>query len=333
MNSPTIPKTMRAARVDALTGPRALTIVEAPTPTPGPGEVLVRVGAAGVNFADFMMTHGVYVGGPSAPYTPGLEVAGTIVALGDGVGTSRAIGERVMGVSFSTFAEYATLPAAGAAPLPAGWSDTQGAGFIVQWYTAHGCLRTCGRLRAGEVVLVHAAAGGVGQAAIRIAKHFGATVIGTVSSPEKAALIRGLGADHAIDYTKQDFVAAVLELTQGRGADLVLESIGGKTFDSNLEATRKYGRIVVFGAASGPATVSNVDLIFRRPIEVIGYHITQIIADRPDLFAAEMAEIQELMAAGVMVPAEPTAWPLARAAEALVELGGRRTTGKLVLVP
>lgn len=333
--SPAIPTNMRVALVQALGGPGALSIATAPTPTPGRGEVLVRVGAAGVNFADVMMTRGLYVGGPKPPYTPGLEIAGEIVALGEGAeAAGRSIGERVMATCAAAFAEYAVVHAAAAAPVPAGWSDAQAAAFIVPWYTAHGCLRTVGHLRAGDTVLVHAAAGGVGQAAIRIAKHFGATVIGTVGSPEKAALIRELGADHAIDYVRQDFVAEVLRLTEGRGADLVLEMIGGETFDKNLDATRKYGRIVVFGAASAQAaTVSNIDLIFRRPVAVIGYHIVQLIGDRPDLFGPEIAEIQELIAAGVMVPSEPSAWPLDRAGEALAAMEARQTTGKLVIVP
>lgn len=334
-SSPEIPTTMRVALVQALGGPGALTIATAPTPQPGPGQVLVRVGAAGVNFADVMMTRGTYVGGPKPPFTPGLEIAGTIVALGEGAeGAGRSIGERVMATCGAGFAEYALVTAAAAMPVPEGWSDGQAAAFIVQWYTAHGCLRTVGHLRAGETVLVHAAAGGVGQAAIRIAKHFGATVIGTVGSPEKAALVRELGADHAIDYVHEDFVAEVLRITGGRGADLVLEMVGGETYGRNLDATRKYGRIVVFGAATAQvASVSNVELIFRRPVAMIGYHITQLIADRPDLFAAELVEIAELMAAGVMVPIEPAAWPLDRAAEALAELEARKTTGKLVIVP
>ncbi|MEZ4450567.1 MAG: NADPH:quinone oxidoreductase family protein [Nannocystaceae bacterium] len=335
MHTPAIPETMRVAVVEALTGPTALTVVDRPTPRPGPGEVLIKVGAAGINYADVMQTRGTYVGGPRAPYVPGLEAAGTIVALGEGAEASgRSVGERVLGVCGRSFAEYATMAAAGAMPIPPGWSDAQGAGFIVPWYTAHGCLRTVGHLKAGETVLIHAAAGGVGQAAIKIARHFGATVIGTVGSPEKAALARELGAHHVIDYTRQDFVAEVLALTGGRGADLVLEMIGGETYGKNLDATRKYGRIVVYGAASAEvASVTNVELIFRRPVAMIGYHIVQLIADRPDLFAEESAEIGSLIAAGVMVPSEPTAWPLARAAEALAALEGRQTTGKLVIVP
>src|SRR5690606_36244439 len=225
----------------ALSGPGAMRLVtDAPVPAPGPGEVLIRVGAAGVNFADVMQTRGTYAGGPRPPYIAGFEAAGEVVALGPGV-TGIEPGAHVIGTGPGAFAEYVVLPAAGAAPVPAGWSDEQALGLVLNRGTALAALRL-GRLAPGETVLVQAAAGGVGQAAVRLAKHEGATVIGT-ASPGKHEAVRALGADHVIDYV--DLADEVRRRTGGRGADLVLESVGGDAFTAALAATRRVtGRLV-----------------------------------------------------------------------------------------
>ena len=327
----TLPSTQRAVHVSALTGTDAVSIQEIAVPTPGPGQVLVRVRAAGVNYADLMQTRGQYVGGPRAPYYAGFELAGEVVAAHQGV--SLPVGARVMGFGSQAFAEYALASAGGLFPVPEGWSDGQAATFPVQWLTAHGCLRTVGRLKAGETVLIHAVAGGVGLAALRLARHFGAITIGTSSSAEKLAFAAERGLDHGIDYTRQDLVAEVKRITGGRGVDLALEMVGGDTLSQTWDATRPYGRILVYGAASGKnAPIDNVRLIFQ-PVEFLGYHIVQLMVHRPELFAEEMVEVTQLLAAGVMTPEEPTAWPLDQAREALEALGDRKTTGKLVLVP
>jgi NADPH2:quinone reductase len=203
----------------------------------------------------------------------------------------------------------------------------------VQWITAHGCLRVCGRLQAGETVLIHAAAGGVGSAAVRLAKHFGARVIATASSQEKLAIASKHGADELINYTEQDFVAEVKRLTDGRGVDLILEMVGGETFDKNFEAVVPFGRIVVFGAASRKeAAVTNQSLIFR-PVELIGYHIVGMALRRLDLFQQGLGELLPLIEQDVIVPEEPSAYPFERAAQALLDLANRQSTGKLVLTP
>lgn len=322
---------MRAIRVGSLSGPNAAELVEIAEPQPGAGEVLVRVRAAGLNYADVMQTRGLYVNGPQPPYIAGLEAAGEVVATGPGA--SASIGARVMGFGPGAFAEVVSWPAANLLPIPEGWSFGQAASFPVQWITAHSCLRTCGRLKAGETVLVHAAAGGVGTAAVRLAKHFGATVIASASSAEKLAIARRHGADHLIDSSRQDFVAEVKRITGGRGADLVLEMIGGDTFDRNFAAVVPFGRIVVYGAASAKeASVTNGSMVFR-PVELIGYHIVGMAVNRPDLFQRDLAELMPLMAAGIAKPDEPTIYPLVKAAEALHALAERKTTGKVVLVP
>jgi NADPH2:quinone reductase len=178
----------------------------------------------------------------------------------------------------------------------------------VQWLTAHGCLRTIGQLKEGETVLVHAAAGGVGQAAVRIAKHFGAKVIATASTAEKLAIAEKLGADVCVNYTSEDFVKACRDATGGQGVDLILEMVGGETFEKNLS------------------------LIFK-PVVLAGYHLSILAAKRPDLFMAELAEVQELIAKGVIAPEEPTSRPLNELAAAMIDLQARKTTGKVVLIP
>jgi NADPH2:quinone reductase len=304
-------------------------ISDAPVPAPGRGEVLIRVGAAGVNFADVMQTRGTYVDGPRAPYIAGFEAAGEVVAVGPG-GAGLEPGDRVIGIGSGAFAEYAVLPAAGAAPVPAGWTDEQALGLVLNWATALAALRL-GRVAAGETVLVQAAAGGVGQAAVRMAVHRGARVIGT-ASPDKHEVVRALGADHVVDY--RDMADEVLRRTAGRGADLVLESAGGDAFRAALAAARRItGRVVVYGMAGGEATLSNQELNFTHPIHVIGLHIGQLSQAAPDLFAELMTELGALIAAGVYPPGHPTVHDLADGPKVLAELESRTTVGKLALRP
>lgn len=326
-----LPERMRAVVVSETQGPSSARVQDVAVPALKPRHVLVKVRAAGINYADVMQSLGYYEGGPTPPYVAGIEAAGEVVAVGEGAGP--AVGDRVIGFGASAFAEYVLWPGAGTLPLPEGWSFEQGASFGVQWFTAHACLRTCGRLREGESVLVHAAAGGVGQAAVRLAKHFGARVFATASNPDKLEIARRLGADELIDYTKQDFVQVIRERTNGRGVDLILEMVGGETFRKNLEAAVAFGRIVVYGAASAEVgKVTNRELIFR-PVELIGYHLGVMQRRRPDLMMRQLVEVRELIEQKVIVPEPPTVFPFERAAEALAKLSSRETTGKLVLVP
>jgi NADPH2:quinone reductase len=306
-------------------------ITDAPVPAAGPGEVLIRVIAAGVNFADVMQTRGTYVGGPRAPYIAGFEAAGEVVALGPGV-TGLEPGAHVIGTGYGAFAEYMVLPATGAAPVPAGWTGEQALGLVLNWSTALAALKI-GRIAAGEAVLIQAAAGGVGQAAVRMARHYGATVIGT-ASPDKHGVVRALGADHVVDYRNADVATEVLRLTAGRGADLVLESVGGDTFRAGLAAARRVtGRVVVYGMAGGEATISNRELNFTHPIHVIGLHIGILAQTAPHLFAELMDELATLIAAGVYPPGRPTVHDLADGPKVLAELEARATVGKLALRP
>ncbi|MET7399377.1 zinc-binding dehydrogenase [Dactylosporangium sp. NPDC005572] len=317
--------TMRALRQTSLDGPGDLRLVtDAPVPQPGPGEVLVRVGAAGVNFADVMQTRGAYHDGPRPPYTAGFEAAGTVVALGAGV-TGVRTGDRVAGTGTGAFAEYALLTAF--APVPAGWTDAESLGLVLNWATALAALRPLGRLTAGETVLVTAAAGGVGQAAVRLARHFGATVI-AAAAPAKHATVRALGADDVIDSHDPRSAATVLR----ERVDLVLESAGGAAFRAALAAVRPLtGRVVVYGMAGGEASVTNRELNFVHPVHVIGLHIG--ILSRTALFPPLLAELDALRAAGVLTPGRPAVHDLAEGPRLLAALEARRTSGKLALRP
>ncbi|SHN47260.1 zinc-binding dehydrogenase [Cryptosporangium aurantiacum] len=319
---------MRALQQVSLDGPRDLRLItDAPVPVPGPDEILIRVGAAGVNFADVMQTRGTYVDGPQAPYLAGFEAAGEVVALGEGVGEP-TIGTHVVGTGYGAFAEYAVLPAAGTLPVPPGWSDEQALGLVLNWATALAALRPLGRLTAGETVLIHAAAGGVGQAATTLARHYGATVIG-VASPGKHHAVR---ADHVLDHRSTDLVAEVARLTGGAGVDLVLESVGGDLFRAALASAKRItGRVVVYGMAAGGASVSNRELNFVHPVQVMGLHIG--VLSRTALFAELLSELDALREAGVLRPGRPTVYDLADGPKVLAEMEASSTIGKLALRP
>ncbi|MGC4878309.1 NADPH:quinone oxidoreductase family protein [Micromonospora sp. DT43] len=325
--------TMRALQQRSLTGPEDLRLIsDAPVPKPGPGEVLVRVVAAGVNFVDISQAHGRFAGGPQPPYLAGIEGAGEVTAVGEGV-TGLEIGTHVVGVSIGggAFAEYMVLPAAAAVPVPPGWTDEQALGLLVNWPTALAALKPLGGLVAGQTVLIHAAAGGTGQAAVTIAKHYGAAVIATASRA-KHETVRALGADHVVDSRSTDLATDVLRLTGGAGVDLVLESVGGATLDASLAAAKRVtGRVVVYGLAGGEAAITNWDLVYRHQLHVIGLNIGILIQAAPHIFGELMGELFGLIAAGVLGPGQPTTYQLAEGPKALAELEARATVGKLAL--
>jgi NADPH:quinone reductase len=327
------PSTMRALQQTSLRGPQDTRLItDAPVPSPGRGEVLIRVAAAGVNFADISRAYGTFLGGPRPPYLAGFEAAGEVVAVGEAV-TGPPRGTRVIGVGYGAFAEYMVLPAAAAVPLPAGWSPEQALGLVVNWPTALAALRPLGRLAAGETVLIHAAAGATGQAAVTMAKHYGATVIAT-ASPGKHAIARARGADHVLDSRSEDLASEVLESTGGLGADLVLESAGGTTFRASLAAAKRVtGRVVVYGVAGGEAAITNRELVYEHQVHVIGLNLGVLIQAAPRVFGELMGELSALVAAGVLTPTRPTAYDFADGPQALADLETRATTGKLALRP
>jgi NADPH2:quinone reductase len=330
-----ISSTMRALQQTSYDGPQDLRLItDAAVPLPDRGEVVIRVNAAGVNFVDIQQATGTFAGGPQPPYVAGIEGAGEITSAGEGV-TDLQPGDHVIGVGIAggAFAEYMALPAASAVRVPAGWTDKQALGLVVSWPTALAALKPLGRIAAGQTVLIHAAAGGTGQAALTMAKHYGATVIAT-ASPGKHDLVRSLGADHVIDSRGSAIANEVMRLTNGTGADLVLESAGGPTLEASLASVKRVtGRVVVYGLAGGQATITNWDLVYKHQIHLIGLNIGSLVQAAPSIFGEVMGEMLRLIATGVLGPAQPTTYSLAEGPKALTELAARGTVGKLALLP
>jgi NADPH2:quinone reductase len=323
---------MRALTVTEYGDADVLELTERDRPTPGEGEVLVDVRAVGVNFADIMQRRGDYQGGPQPPYTPGMEVAGVISEVGEGV--DRDVGEEVAALSGQGgYAEYATVDARSLLDIPGDLGFEEAAGFPIQWLTAHNCLHGWGELAADETVLIHAAAGGVGSAAVQLADAADATVIGTASTPEKLETIDRLGADHGIRYTKEDFVERVGEITDGEGVDLVLDGVGGETTDESLDALSSFGRMVSYGAASGePGRPNTVDLLFGNK-RVIGYHLGRAMGAVPKRVMGAVPELSELLASGTLEVQIGHRFGLADAAESHQFIEARKSSGKVILVP
>jgi len=323
---------MRALVQRSYGGPGDLTLTtDHRRPAPGPGEYLIRVGAAGINFADVMQTRGTYGGGPQPPYVAGFEAAGEIVEAGPDVTDPLPPGTHVVGAGPGSFAQYMTMPAANVLPAPSGWSDAESLGLVLNWATALAALKPLGEIEAGDVVLVHAAAGGVGQAAVRLARHYGARVIAT-ASPAKHDTVRALGADVVLDSRRPDLGKQISRLTGG--VDLVLESVGQATFEVSLSVTKPFvGRVVVFGAASGDATLTTHDLVFTHQVQVKGLHIGALAVAAPSVYRSVLVELEELIAHGVYPPGTPHVHPLAEGPVVLQRLEAGRTRGKLALDP
>jgi len=323
---------MQAIEVQEFGTSETLAVVDRDVPIPDEGEVRIDIEAAGINFADVMQRRGHYEGGPEPPYVPGMEAAGTVDAVGEGVGLDE--GDRVVAMTNGgAYADYVTADAESLFPIPDGMSFDEAAGFPVQFLTAHGCLFEWGGLEAGERVLIHAAAGGVGTAAVQLASRAGAEVFGTASSREKLDLAAELGCDHPINYVEEDFVERVDEITDGEGVDLVLDGVGGDTFGDSLDAIPQFGRIVAYGAASGrPGEVDTGTLLFGNKT-VIGYHLGRAMVNDPNRVLEAVPDLQQGLQAGELEVVVGETFPLADAAEAHEFIENRGSTGKVVLRP
>ena len=310
-----------------------LETIDAERPDPGPGEVRIAVEAAGINFADIMQRRGRYPGGPEPPYVPGMEAAGRVDAVGDGV-ADVSEGDRVVAmVETGGYAEYAVANAERLFPVPEAMSLEEAAGFPIQFLTAHSCLFAWGGLEEGESVLIQAAAGGVGTAAVQLASNAGAEVFGTASSPEKLELAAELGCDHPIDYTETDFREVIERETDGEGVDLVLESVGDDVFERSLDAMAHFGRMVTYGVASGvPAEVSNRRLLFENKT-VTGFHLGQAATHDPSRVMQAVPELTEGLASGDLEVVLGESFALADAADAHQYIEDRKSSGKVVLKP
>jgi NADPH2:quinone reductase len=324
---------MKAITVEEFGEADVLRYVDAERPAPGEGEVLIEVRSAGVNYADTMRRRNQYLEEQDLPFTPGSEVAGTVAEVGEGVDDVSA-GDRVVSLlGAGGYAEYAVAPAQGLIPLPEGLDFDRAAAIPLQGLTAYHCIKTSGALKDGESVLVHAAAGGVGTLAVQMAKLLGAgTVIATASSEEKLDLARSLGADVLVDYTKDDWPERVLEATGGNGADIILEMVGADFPQKNLECLNVFGRMVVFGAASGERGTIVPAALMKPCHAVVGFYLPQIMR-RPDLFVPSLEQVLGWISTDDLKLTIGDTYPLEEASTAHADLEGRKTTGKLLLNP
>ncbi|HEX8567074.1 MAG TPA: quinone oxidoreductase [Pyrinomonadaceae bacterium] len=315
---------MKAVRIQQFGAPENLRVDEIETPQPGAGEVLIKTAVAGINYADIMLREGKYFFRPPLPFIPGFEVAGAIEAVGSGVENLRT-GQRVLGmISGGGYAEYVVAPAARVFPIPDDLEFGAATALLVQGLTALGLLED---LRAGQSILIHAAAGGVGSLLVQLAKGRGARVLGTASSPEKLEKVVSLGADAGINYTEADWTKQVLEATGGKGADLIIEMVGGEVGKRNFECLATKGTMIVYGAASGEDfQISAVSLMAKMHI-VKGYNLNLETPENIARFSSEL--VQNFLGGNLKVSV--TEFPLEQAAEAHRAVEGRKTTGKVVL--
>ncbi len=323
---------MNAVRVYAPGGPEALRFEDAQVPSPGSGQALVKIAASGLNFIDVQYRLGNYPP-PATPFTLGMEGAGTVETVGPGV-TDVAPGDRVAyTMVIGTYAEYAVVPAARLVALPDSIDVKMAAAVMLQGMTAHYLTSSTFPLNPSHTVLVHAAAGGVGQLIVQAARIRGARVIGTAGTPAKAALAREAGAADVILYTEQDFEAEVKRLTDGRGVDVVYDSVGKDTFAKSLNCLRPRGGLALFGFSSGPVTPFDPAVLGAKgSLYLTRPGLNQYIATRDELLMRTRDVFAWLGDGRLKVKIERE-YPLAEAAQAHTELEARRTTGKVLLIP
>jgi len=299
-----------------------------PKPVPSSGQALVKIHAAGVNFVDIYQRRGTYP--VKLPYIPGLEASGVVEAVGENV-TGFRTGDRVAYTGhIGSYCEYTAIDADRLIPLPQNMSFEQGAAFPLQGMTAHYLIHDFRELKPGDTVLIHAAAGGVGLLLVQWAKRLGATVIGTVSTSEKAYIATGAGADQVILYTKQDFAVETMRLTNGRGAQLIIDGVGKSTFPGDLEAVATRGHIVVFGAASGPADPIAPNALMAKSIDLSGGSLQNFIGTTDDL-ARRSGDVLRAVKDGWLKLRIDHVFPLNEAGKAHRLLEGRQSMGKIVL--
>ena len=333
MSVPSIPSRMTAIEIAEPGDPDVLVPVERDVPEPGPDEVLVRVEAAGVNRPDVMQRQGLYPPPPGASDIPGLEIAGTVVALGKGV-DSPAIGSRVCAlVTGGGYAEYCTAAAALCLPVPAGFDAAEAAGIPETFFTVWTNVFDRARLAEGESILVHGGSSGIGTTAIQLARAFGATVYVTAGSKAKCDACLALGADAAIDYREEDFVERIRALTGGRGVDVVLDMIAGDYLARNLKCLATEGRLVIIAVQHGPKVERlNVLPIMLRRLTVTGSTLRPRTVEQKTIIANALhAKVWPLLAAGRIRPIVHSRFPLADAAGAHRTMESSEHVGKIVL--
>ena len=322
---------MKAIQIQTTGGPEVLELAELPIPEPGPGQVLIRVEAVGVNFVEIYFRKGTYKA--TLPLTPGSEASGTVEKLGPGV-TGFEEGDLVASVSvLGSYAEYALAPAAQLVKVPARLTPEQAAAAMLQGMTAHYLAYSTYELKAGDTALVHAGAGGVGLLLTQIATRLGAKVITTVSSEEKAELSREAGAKEAILYTEKDFEVEIKRITNGKGVDVVYDSVGKTTFDKSLNCLRPRGMLALFGGSSGPVPLFDlIQLSGKGSLFLTRPSLWHYIATRSEL-EWRAGKILDWVATGELKLRMEHMYSLGEAAQAQTDMEARKTTGKILLEP
>ncbi|MEU6083166.1 NADPH:quinone oxidoreductase family protein [Streptomyces sp. NPDC047108] len=326
---------MKAWRVHENGEPRAvMRLDEVPDPVAGPGQLLLRVRAANINFPDALLCRGHYQIRPPLPFTPGVEICGEVVAAGEGTDTS--VGDRVLAqppLPAGGFAEYAVADAVAVAPAPPALDDAEAAALHIGYQTGWFGLHRRARLQAGETLLVHAAAGGVGSAAVQLGKAAGATVIGVVGGPDKARVARELGCDLVVDRRTDDIVAAVKDATGGRGADVVYDPVGGDAYAKSVKCIAFEGRVLVVGFASGAIPTPALNHALVKNYAIVGLHWGLYNTKDPDAVRACHEELTKLAEQGAIKPLISERVGLDAAADAVQRVADGTTTGRVVVVP
>lgn len=322
---------MRALVCHALTGFPDLTITEIPSRPLAPGQVRIKVRAAGLNFSDTLITQGRYQVKAEPPFVPGFECAGEVIEVADGDSTF-SVGDPVMAIpDFGAFAEELVVPEAYVFPLPKSFDPILAAAVPVAYGTAHLGLKHRADVQPGDCVVIHGAAGGVGLTGVEVAKALGATIIATAGGPEKLKIAEAAGADHLIDYKTEDIRLKVKDLTNQVGADVIYDPIGGDVFKASLRAIRPAGKILVVGFASGDVPDIPANILLVKNIDIIGYNWGAYKTLDPDLLHQSFADIFALIEGGVLKPPVTRVEPLSGVVAALADLKDRKTTGKVVV--
>ncbi|MGD9942253.1 MAG: NADPH:quinone oxidoreductase family protein [Burkholderiaceae bacterium] len=309
-----------------------LAIEDLPPPSLPAGSVRIAVRAASVNPPDVLMPQGKYQVKPPVPFIPGVECMGTVLELGAGVDDLR-VGERVMAYpGVGCYAEQVVAPRSRVERVPPGMDDQAASGFVLVYSTAFHALVDCGRLAAGETLVVLGAAGGIGLCAIQLGKALGATVIAVASTPEKRAICREQGADHLIDSSTENLTERIRALTGGPGADVILDVVGGDVTDRALRAVRPYGRYLIAGYASGVIPMIKGNVVLLKQAQVIGVSYRLLLERDPAQAAANLGALCRLFEQGRLRPLVTAEFPLVRIVDALKEVGERRVIGKVAVM-
>ena len=321
---------MRAIRVSTLDGVDALTLEDIPSPIPGVDEVRLKVYVGGVNFPDLLMSEGKYQHKPTLPFTPGLEAAGEVIDVGEGVPGFKP-GERVMGFfDYGAFAEEAVVAEKFLMHVPAGMSWEMAGGFCLTHTTSHAALvHKRVNLKNGEVLLVHGAAGGVGTTAVQIGKALGCTVVATAGSDDKAQFALDNGADYAINYSTEEIRTRVKELVGG--ADVVYDPVSGDAFTQSLRCINFEGRIIIIGFASGTIADAPANYVLVKNISIVGFPVGSYRRTSPEVLLHSYDGLSKMWDAGQLQPQQSHAFPLSEAGEAIKALRDRKAKGKVII--